>query len=141
MILIFRLEMRRSDRDSCFNAEYPLNDQLKVYSFGGFSIKEGKGYGFRRLPSETSNVVSSIYPNGFQAVLGSQIYDFSYAVGAKYNVNNWLLDLSNTFGSNTFNYNVSNTNNASLGAKSPTSFYAGAHSFLQNTVNLDVSKI
>lgn len=123
-----------------FNAEYPLNDNLKLYSFGGFSIKEGKGYGFRRLPSETFNVVSSIYPNGFQATLGSQVYDISYAVGAKYNINNWLFDLSNTFGSNTFNYNVSNTNNASLGAKSPTRFYAGAHSFLQNTINLDVSK-
>ncbi|MEG0927742.1 TonB-dependent receptor plug domain-containing protein [Chryseobacterium sp.] len=123
-----------------FNSEYPLNDQFKLYSFGGFSVKEGKGYGFRRLPSETSNVVSSIYPNGFQAVLGSQIYDVSYAVGAKYNVNNWMLDLSNTFGNNTFNYNISNTNNASLGAKSPTRFYAGAHSFLQNTINLDVSK-
>ncbi|WP_262511401.1 TonB-dependent receptor plug domain-containing protein [Chryseobacterium pennipullorum] len=123
-----------------FNAEYPFNDRLKLYSFGGFSIKEGEGFGFRRLPNETSNVVSSIYPNGFQAVLGSQIYDFSYAVGAKYNINNWLFDLSNTLGSNTFNYKVSNTNNASLGVKSPTSFYAGAHRFLQNTVNLDVSK-
>ncbi|MBP1166734.1 iron complex outermembrane receptor protein [Chryseobacterium sp. PvR013] len=123
-----------------FNAEYPFNDQFKIYSFGGFSIKEGKGFGFRRLPSEASNVVSSIYPNGFQANLGSQVYDVSYAVGAKYNVNDWFFDLSNTFGSNTFNYNVSNTNNASLGANSPTRFYAGAHSFLQNTINLDVSK-
>ncbi|PWN66873.1 TonB-dependent receptor [Chryseobacterium phosphatilyticum] len=123
-----------------FNAEYPFNDRFKMYSFGGFSIKEGKGYGFRRLPSETSNVVPSMYPNGFQAVIGSQVYDVSYAVGAKYDVNNWLIDLSNTFGSNTFNYNISNTNNASLGAKSPTSFYAGAHEFLQNTLNLDVSK-
>lgn len=123
-----------------FNAEYPFNDNFKLYSFGGFSVKEGKGFGFRRLPSETFNIVSSIYPNGFQAVLGSQIYDVSCAVGAKYNINNWLFDLSNTFGSNTFNYNVSNTNNASLGVKSPTRFYAGAHSFLQNTVNLDVSK-
>lgn len=123
-----------------FNSEYPLNDNLKFYSFGGFSIKEGKGYGFRRLPSEDFNIVKEIYPYGFQAVLGSQIYDISYAVGAKYNVNNWLIDLSNTFGSNTFKYNVSNTNNASLGIKSPTSFYAGSHSFLQNTVNLDVTK-
>lgn len=123
-----------------FNSEYPLNDNLKFYSFGGFSIKEGKGYGFRRLPSEDFNIVKEIYPYGFQAVLGSQIYDVSYAVGAKYNVNNWLIDLSNTFGSNTFKYNVSNTNNASLGIKSPTSFYAGSHSFLQNTVNLDVAK-
>lgn len=123
-----------------FNAEYPLNDDFKFYSFGGFSIKEGKGYGFRRLPNETFNIVKEIYPYGFQAVLNSQIYDISYAVGAKYNVNDWLIDLSSTFGSNTFNYNVSNTNNASLGIKSPTRFYAGAHSFLQNTVNLDVSK-
>ncbi|NIF07308.1 TonB-dependent receptor [Chryseobacterium sp. Tr-659] len=123
-----------------FNSEYPFNDHFKLYSFGGFSIKEGEGFGFRRLPSETSNVVSSIYPNGFQAVLASRIYDLSYAVGAKYNMNNWFFDLSNTFGKNTFDYNVNNTNNASLGAKSPTSFYAGAHSFLQNTINLDVSK-
>lgn len=123
-----------------FNAEYPFNENFKLYTFGGFSLKEGDGYGFRRLPSETSNIVESIYPNGFQASLGSQIYDLSYAVGTKYNANNWLIDLSNTFGSNTFNYNVNNTNNASLGANSPTSFYAGAHSFLQNTINLDVSK-
>ncbi|WP_430808875.1 TonB-dependent receptor plug domain-containing protein [Chryseobacterium arthrosphaerae] len=123
-----------------FNSEYPLNDHFKFYSFGGFSIKEGKGYGFRRLPSEGFNIVKEIYPNGFQAVLNSQIYDISYAAGAKYNVNDWQIDLSNTFGSNTFNYNVNNTNNASLGIISPTRFYAGAHSFLQNTVNLDVSK-
>ncbi|SHE44901.1 TonB-dependent receptor plug domain-containing protein [Chryseobacterium vrystaatense] len=123
-----------------FNSEYPLSENFKLYSFGGFSIKEGKGFGFRRLPGEKDNVVSSIYPNGFQASLGSQVYDFSYAAGARYNVNNWLFDVSNTFGSNTFNYHVDNTNNASLGAKSPTGFYAGAHSFLQNTVNLDVSK-
>lgn len=123
-----------------FNAEYPFNDHFKLYTFGGFSLKEGEGFGFRRLPSETSNIVSSIYPNGFQANLKSQVYDLSYAVGTKYNVNDWFFDLSNTFGSNTFNYNVNNTNNASLGAKSPTSFYAGAHSFLQNTINLDVSK-
>ena len=123
-----------------FNSEYPVNDQFKLYSFGGFSIKEGQGYGFRRLPSETSNNVYSIYPNGFQPTLGSKVYDFSYALGAKYNKNDWFFDLSNTFGSNTFNYDVSNTVNASLGAKSPTSFKAGAHNFLQNTINLDVSK-
>lgn len=123
-----------------FNAEYPFNDKFKIYSFGGFSIKEGKGFGFRRLPSEASNNVYSIYPNGFQPVLESKVYDISYSVGARYNTNNWFFDISNTFGSNTFNYDVSNTVNASLGAKSPTSFHAGAHGFLQNTLNLDVSK-
>ena len=122
------------------NAEYPLNDKWNLYSFGGASIKEGEGFGFRRLPSETSNVVLSIFPNGFQPVLNSKIYDFSYAVGTKYQNNNWTLDLSNTFGSNVFNYDVSNTNNASMGAQSPTEFNAGSHGFLQNTFNVDVSK-
>ncbi len=122
------------------NAEYPLSDKWDLYSFGGASIKEGEGFGFRRLPSETSNVVLSIFPNGFQPVLNSKIYDFSYAVGTKYQNNNWTLDLSNTFGSNVFNYDVSNTNNASMGAQSPTEFNAGSHGFLQNTFNVDVSK-
>ena len=122
------------------NAEYPLNDKWNLYSFGGASVKQGEGFGFRRLPSETSNVVLSIFPNGFQPVLNSKIYDFSYAVGTKYQNNNWTLDLSNTFGSNVFNYDVSNTNNASMGAQSPTEFNAGSHGFLQNTFNIDASK-
>lgn len=122
------------------NAEYPLSDKWNLYSFGGASVKQGEGFGFRRLPSETSNVVLSIFPNGFQPVLNSKIYDFSYAVGTKYQNNNWTLDLSNTFGSNVFNYDVSNTNNASMGAQSPTEFNAGSHGFLQNTFNVDVSK-
>jgi len=122
------------------NAEYPLNDKWNLYSFGGASVKQGEGFGFRRLPSETSNVVLSIFPNGFQPILGSKIYDFSYALGTKYQYNNWTLDFSNTFGSNVFNYDVRNTNNASMGAQSPTEFNAGSHGFLQNTFNVDASK-
>lgn len=122
------------------NAEYPINEKWNLYSFGGASVKQGEGFGFRRLPSETSNVVLSLFPNGFQPILGSKIYDFSYAVGTKYQNNNWTLDLSNTFGSNVFNYDVRNTNNASMGAQSPTRFNAGSHGFLQNTFNVDVSK-
>ena len=122
------------------NAEYALNDKWNLYSFGGASVKQGEGFGFRRLPSEMSNVVLSLYPNGFQPILGSKIYDFSYAVGTKYQNNNWTLDFSNTFGSNVFNYDVSNTNNASMGVQSPTEFNAGSHGFLQNTFNVDVAK-
>lgn len=123
-----------------FNAGYPLSNKWDLYTFGGLSIKEGEGFGFRRLPSETYNVATSIFPNGFQPILGSKVYDFSYSVGSKYQSNNWFIDLSNTFGNNVFNYEIKNTNNASLGDKSPTQFNAGAHGFLQNTMNLDISK-
>ncbi len=122
------------------NAQYPLNEKWNAYTFGGISVKKGNGFGFRRLPSETSNVVLSIYPNGFQPVLESSVYDFSWAAGAKYKFQDWALDISNTIGSNAFDYRVTHTNNASLGAKSPTEFDAGSHNFLQNTFNVDAAK-
>ncbi|MGM5631901.1 TonB-dependent receptor [Apibacter raozihei] len=122
------------------NVIYPLSQKLEFYIFGGASLRQGEGAEFRRLPSETDNVVSEIYPNGFQPLLKSNIYDISQVAGIKYKYDNWIIDLSNTFGENIFNYQVANTNNASLGIHSPTRFNAGGHSFLQNTINLDVSK-
>ncbi len=122
------------------NVEYPLNEKWNLYSFGGASVKQGEGFGFRRLPSESSNVVLSIYPNGFQPILASSVYDFSYALGARYQSSGWNFDLSNTFGNNVFDYGVKNTNNSSMGSQSPTSFKAGSHGFIQNTLNADFSK-
>lgn len=124
-----------------FNASIPLNDQIEFYASGGVSHRNGTGYGFRRLPSETENVVFSIFPFGFQPELNSIVTDLSSSVGFKFKFGEWKLDLSNTIGENKFVYDVSNTNNVSLGANSPTDFKAGNHSFLQNTVNADVTRL
>lgn len=124
-----------------FNASIPLNDQIEFYASGGVSHRNGTGYGFRRLPSETENVVFSIFPFGFQPELNSVVTDLSSSVGFKFKFGEWKLDLSNTIGENKFVYDVSNTNNVSLGAASPTDFKAGNHSFLQNTVNADVTRL
>lgn len=123
------------------NLPFGSNNKAELYSFGGLNYRRGSGSGFRRLPSETSNVVLSIFPNGFQPHTLSDIWDGSLAVGVKYRFeNNWRLDFSNTFGDNRFDYGVEKTNNASLGAGSPTEFEAGGHEFRQNTINLDLSK-
>ena len=123
------------------NAETQLADRLEIYTFGGVSLRQGEGFGFRRLPSEMSDDSKKIFPNGFQPVLQSNVNDYSNSTGLRYQtLNDWNIDLSNTFGFNVFKYNVDNTVNYALGANSPTSFYAGKHSFLQNTVNLDFSK-
>jgi iron complex outermembrane receptor protein len=120
---------------------YGRDNRGELYSFAGLSYREGRGNGFRRLPSETSNVVPDLYPNGFQPNTTSQIWDRSIVVGSRYKFKNeWRLDLSNTFGNNRFDYGVTNTNNASLGINSPTEFEAGGHAFSQNTINLDVSR-
>ena len=124
-----------------FNASIPLNDQIEFYASGGVSHRKGTGYGFRRLPSETESVVASIFPFGFQPELNSVVTDLSSSFGFKFKFGEWKLDLSNTIGENKFVYDVSNTNNFSLGDASPTEFKAGNHSFLQNTVNADISRL
>lgn len=124
-----------------FNASIPLNDQIEFYASGGVSHRKGTGYGFRRLPSETESVVASIFPFGFQPELNSVVTDLSSSFGFKFKFGEWKLDLSNTIGENKFVYEVSNTNNFSLGDASPTEFKSGNHSFLQNTVNADISRL
>ena len=122
------------------NFAAPLNDNVELYLSGGFNKRNGTGFGFRRLPSETYNVVSELFPFGFQPKLNSDITDVSLISGLRFKFSDWKLDVSNTYGQNIFKYDVSNTNNTSLGVNSPTKFNAGNHSFLQNTLNADVSR-
>jgi iron complex outermembrane receptor protein len=53
---------------------------------------------------------------------------------------NWNFDLSNTFGKNTFDYNIENTVNASMRENSPSEFDAGGLAFAQNTTNFDINR-
>jgi iron complex outermembrane receptor protein len=122
------------------NMAVPVNNNIEFYAAGGFNQKNGTGYGFRRLPSETENVVPELFPNGFQPELKSNILDLSLIDGLRFKFSDWKLDFSNTFGINDFKYDVNNTNNFSLGAASPTNFDAGGHSFMQNTINADATR-
>lgn len=116
------------------------NGKGEFYAFGGYSFRKGEGYGFRRLPSDYSVNVYSIFANGYQPNTSSHIHDRSLSAGIKFNAGLWKGDLSNTIGNNRFDYSVNNTVNASLEAQSPTSFKAGGHEFLQNSTNLDFSR-
>jgi len=133
-------DARSSNTQGFINFGYKLSDKTEVYANTGLNARRGTGYGFRRLPSETSNVVASLYPNGFQPTLNSNILDNSLTAGIKHQLGTWMLDLSNTFGRNNFEYEVKNSNNSSMGDQSPTSFNAGSHSFSQNTINADFTK-
>jgi iron complex outermembrane receptor protein len=126
---------------SFFNLSLPFSDgKGEFYAFGGYSYRQGEGYGFRRLPSDYTVNVYSIFPDGYQPNTTSHISDRSIAFGFKHTLGSWKADLSNTLGDNRFDYFVNNTVNASLEDKSPTSFKAGGHEFLQNTTNFDISR-
>jgi iron complex outermembrane receptor protein len=107
------------------------------YAFGGLSRRFGDAAGFWRRPLD-DRTVRAIYPDGFLPVIQSEIWDGSIAAGAKGAVLGWQWDLSNTFGSNSFDFTVTNSANVSLGASSPRRFEAGRLAFRQNSVNLDI---
>ncbi|WP_294208699.1 TonB-dependent receptor [uncultured Chryseobacterium sp.] len=121
------------------NMEVPLNDQWKVYTFGGYSMRHGISGGFYRRPNQ-SRTFTGLYPNGYLPQIGTDIQDISLAAGIKGDWKEWKIDLSNTFGQNSFDYTIKNTGNTSLRFASPNEFRAGGLQFSQNTINLDFSK-
>jgi iron complex outermembrane receptor protein len=142
------------------NARLPLSDKLYAYAFGGVNKRTGDAYAWSRFPTadSTYNVIvgtdtteqsvtvrnprsnARLYPNGFDPIITSDIFDGQGAVGVRGTFGEWDVDLSNTFGSNRFRYGVKNTLNATLGQASPTSFDAGGFQLQQNVVNLNVSR-
>ncbi|REC46778.1 TonB-dependent receptor plug domain-containing protein [Chryseobacterium pennipullorum] len=121
------------------NAEVPISDDWKVYTFGGYSLRHGVSGGFYRRPRESRTFTGS-YPNGYLPQIGTDIQDLSLAAGIKGKWDGWHIDFSNTFGQNSFTYNIRNTGNTSLRFASPNEFEAGGLRFSQNTINLDFSK-
>lgn len=118
------------------NIELPLSDGLKFYSRQGFSHRNTKAYAWTRTADDDKNI-PAIYPNGFNPIEDTSITDFTFDNGLKFNIENWDIDFYNAFGNNRFTYQINQTLNATLGAKSPTSFNAGGHSLLQNTTGFN----
>lgn len=121
------------------NMEVPLSENWKVYSFGGYSLRHGTSGGFYRKPNQ-SRTFTGLYSSGYLPQIGTDIQDISLAAGIKGKWDGWNIDFSNTFGQNSFTYNIENTGNTSMRFASPNEFNAGGLRFSQNTINLDFSK-
>ena len=122
-----------------YNAQFDLSEKVQLYSFAGFSNRNGDAYAFTRYPDNDRNI-KSIYPNGFDPQIISNIKDRSISAGIKTTWNNWKIDLNNTFGYNKFNYTVDHTLNRSIGPTSPTKFDAGGFQLSQNVIGIDFNR-
>ncbi|MEO5889205.1 MAG: TonB-dependent receptor [Ferruginibacter sp.] len=144
-----------------YNMEIPTspNGSTTFYSFGGYNYKSSDAYAYsrnwsakpERFPVDANGALlyddnimrtaddGEIYYNPH---IQTNIEDASIALGVRGKAGkNWNWDLSNTLGRNDFHYYGDKTFNASsIGVKTPTHFDDGGFNFLQNTVNLDVSK-
>lgn len=139
----FNMKVGQSSLESAqffLNGAYPINENLELYAFGGTSHRTGQAEGFYRRPNQ-SRAYTALYPNGFLPEIHSTINDISAAAGLRGKLfQTWNFDLSNTFGKNSFDYNIENTVNATLRENSPTEFDAGGLAFSQNTTNFDLTR-
>lgn len=122
------------------NMEVPISTTAEFYGHGGRSFRDGEAAGFYRFPKDSSLVVQSLFPEGFSPRIHSDIQDDAVTFGLRGIKNNWNVDISNTSGKNKLDFNVNNSNNASLGDASPNEFYSGGFVYRQNTTDLDISR-
>jgi iron complex outermembrane recepter protein len=139
----FNMKVGQSSLESIqffLNSVYPINEKLEAYAFGGMSYRQGESAGFYRRPNQ-SRSYTGLYLDGFLPEIHSTIGDYSFAGGLRGKLfSDWNFDFSNTYGKNTFDYNIENTVNATLREDSPTEFDAGGLLFAQNTTNFDINK-
>jgi len=122
------------------NSEIPVNESWKAYAFGGYSSRISTARGFYRRPYET-RTFTGLHIDGYLPETNFKIQDVSVSAGLKGFWNEWNIDLSNTFGQNSFDSRVRGTGNTSMRFSSPSNFNdSGGMKFSQNTTNLDLNK-
>lgn len=145
------------------NMEIPSrNKRTIVYAFGGYNYKQSDAYAYSRnlsarpdrFPIDANGDVvfdpsiMKVADDGeiyYNPIIQSVIQDVSMSAGVKGTLKrNWNWDISNTFGRNDFHYYGKRTFNASSiitnNTRRQTNFDDGGFNFLQNTLNLDISK-
>ncbi len=114
-----RRNFRIGDGDSeqfsgALNFDTPIGKGLELYSFADVSRRVNETGGFYRQPMSGGNPVGSGYPDGFLPLINTTIWDFSFGAGLVREFGNGLkADLGVVHGGNTFNFEITNSHNAS----------------------------
>lgn len=129
-----------TDLNSMFNAGIGLSEKTRLYSFGSLSYREAEGLNFFRYPDSSANV-PAIYPSGFIPISDTTQVDYSATAGAKGSgAHGWNWDASVNFGGNEFDFDMTDSVNASLGSASPTRFDVADYELRNLILNVDLSK-
>ena len=107
-------ELRNGQTFANFRMPISANGNTEVYAFGGFSDHFGTGNAFWRYLDSNRNW-QEIYPEGFLPEFAPTAKDYSATGGLRTAVGGWSLDFGGSYGRSTFDYDMRNTNNPSLG--------------------------
>ena len=146
----FRIGDAELDQFSgAFNYSNPIDGtEAEVYAFGDFSRVQNESGGFYRRANQLDrNPLASIYPDGFLPLINTTVSDFSVGGGFVSEFENSLkADVAVVHGGNSFNFEITNSHNASWVAQNcasretcsaQTSADAGTLSLDLTTINLD----
>ena len=104
------------------NFRLPLNDHgtTELYSFGGWSYREGTGNAYRRCAVDCASFIqgrdwTEIYPLGYLPEFAPKVTDYQLAGGLRSQTAGWSVDLGASYGFNRFDYDLRHTLNVSLG--------------------------
>ena len=113
------------------NFKLPVNEDgtSELYAFGGYSNREGTGNGFFRKPLNNRNW-PEIYPTGFLPQFLPTVIDYSAAGGLRTSSRGWVADVGASYGYNSFDFDLRNTLNSSLGPSLSTPMAPGADGVL-----------
>ena len=107
-------EARNGQVFANFRMPVTASGNTEVYAFGGYANHFGTGNGFFRYLDSERNW-PQIYPQGFLPEFDPTSKDYSATGGIRTQVSGWSLDVGGSYGLNTFDYNLRNTLNPSLG--------------------------
>ncbi|MFZ6757168.1 TonB-dependent receptor plug domain-containing protein [Undibacterium sp. Ji50W] len=123
------------------NAALALAADLELYGFANYSRRNTDAAATWRTAYTTGTTLRSpLYPNGFLPNEAATNTDVSVVGGIKGRTDGWRWDASVNYGTSEFSLDVTNTVNLSLGATSPTRFYAGKLKNTQTLANFDVAR-
>ena len=178
-VLVSASSPSHAGRGLFFNGSFPFRIDAEIYAFGGISKRQGRSSGAYRFKYNYWDGIESgdetwdfvlpnfinfhernthpVYPEGFVPYEESDVGDHSLALGLRGPLRGWDMDLSVVFGRSGFEFGVSDSINASIGANylaqnpgasvadvianaGPLHGDSGGIEFKQRTTNLDIRR-
>jgi len=117
------------------NGEYDFEAGATLYGWASWQKRDARSAGFYRRAVDDRNTIE-IYPEGFLPIIAPTVTDWSAAYGARWEIGDWDMDSSITYGRNEMEFTIENTLNRSLGPSSKTVFDAGGFDYDQIVLNI-----
>jgi len=122
------------------NAGKPIGDNWQLYGWYGYQQRDSEASATYRLPTDASQTITSVYPNGYLPLITTNTEDVTAAIGLRGDLAGWKIDTNLVYGKNDLDFGVKNTLNPSYGPTSPTQFQAGGLTYDQVVFGLDASQ-